>query len=97
MSPAAKYWTATITGVVIFAIAFVVFSSSNNNASIMHWCSWAAAGIGWAIYYYVAAWIARCPACGARIYRDGIFSDIAPTCPTCGRDRYVAHAEGDHA
>ena len=96
MSPAAKYWSATIGGVAIFAIAVFVFSTSAKDSDV-HWGAWAAAGAGWAVYYFFAPWIGRCPACGEKLYRDAIFSDIAPTCPACGRDRYAVEAEGDRA
>ncbi len=85
-----------MVGVSIFVVAVLVWLRSSDSQPIVHWGGWAVGIVGWAIYYF-AAWIARCPACGAWIYRDAIFGDIAPTCPTCGRDRYAVEAEGDRA
>ncbi len=98
MCPAAKYWLATFGGLAIFVIGlFGWMRSSPDNYPTMHWIWFATSFGGWAIYYYGAAWIGRCPACGEYLYRKEIFSDIDATCPSCGRDRYAVHAEGDRA
>jgi hypothetical protein len=96
MSPAARFWIATIGGVTIFAIATLVWMKTSAANPIVHWGAYATGFLGWVLYSF-GAWFGRCPACGTWLWRYSLFGDIFPECPTCGRDRYAVHAEGDRA
>jgi hypothetical protein len=91
MSPAVKYWTCTVSGMVIFVIGLICWLGSEKN-STMFFVWMGVAEAGW-LLYYVAAWIARCPECASPIFRESLLSDMEPECPKCGRNRYEARSD----